>query len=229
MRCSLAKRLVPLGLCFLLAATTGCAQTKGEKKWYRPFGHAEEEGPKVVTPADWIKRWEQLAKEAKNMPPAEQERASRELGKALTEEDDPLLRSHMLRTLAAFPTKTAEVMLAAGLQDGDRDVRVACCEAWGKHGGDEAVRIMCEALKSDTDLDVRLAAARVLGDLKDPKAAPVLGLALDEPFPALRYRAIESLKKISGKDFEDLTSWREYAQGGEPKEPGLVSRLRRIF
>jgi hypothetical protein len=232
MRCSYTKRLVPLGLFLLLAVTSGCAQTKPKKKWYDPFGlfaKEEEEGPKVVTPADWIKRWEALAKEAKKMPPAEQERASTELAWALSKEDDPLLRSHMLRTLAAFPTKTAETMLSTGLQDGDRDVRVTCCEAWGKHGGDEATRIMCETLKSDTDLDVRLAAARVLGELKDPKAVPVLGLALDEPFPALRYRAIESLKKISGKEFEDLKSWREFAQGGNPKELSLSARLRRMF
>ena len=232
MRCSYAQRLVPLGLCLLLAVTSGCAATKPKKtKWYDPFGlfPTEEEGPTVVTPADWIKRWEQLAKDAKDMPPAEQERAATELAWALNKEDDPLLRSHMLRTLAALPSKTAEAMLSAGLQDSDRDVRVACCEAWGKRGGDEATRILCETLKSDTDLDVRLAAARVLGDLKDPKAVPALGLALDEPFPALRYRTIESLKKISGKEFEDLKSWREYAQGGQPKEPSLVSRLRRMF
>ena len=232
MRCSYTKRLVPLGLCLLLAATSGCAQANPKKKWYDPFGlfvEEEEEGPKVVTPADWIKRWQALAKEAKKMPPAEQERASTELAWALSKEEDPLLRSYMLLTLAAFPTKTAETMLSTGLQDGDRNVRVSCCEAWRKRGGEEATRIMCETLKTDTDLDVRLAAARVLGDLKDTKALPVLGLALDEPFPALRYRAIESLKKISGKEFEDLKSWREYAQGGNPKELSLVSRLRRKF
>ncbi|HUY36154.1 MAG TPA: HEAT repeat domain-containing protein [Pirellulales bacterium] len=232
MRSSFAKRLVPLGLCLLWAVTAGCARTKTNKKWYDPFGlfpAEEEEGRNVVTPADWIKRWEALAKEAKDMPPAEQERASTELAGALNTEEDPLLRSHMLRTLAAFPTKTAEAMLSAGMQDGDHDVRVACCEAWGKRGGEKATQILCETLKSDTDLDVRLAAARVLGDLKDAKAAPALGLALDEPFPALRYRAIESLKKISGKDYTDLKSWREYAQGGEPKELSRLPRWRRIF
>src|SRR5258708_1039608 len=152
MRLSYAPRLVPFGLCLLMAATSGSAETKKQKKWYDPF---------ALSPA--------------------------------------------------------------------RDVRVAGCEAWGKRGGDAATQMMCETLKTDTDIDVRLAAARVLGDLKDPKARPVLGLALDDPYPAMRYRAVESLKKISGKDFDDLTSWREYAQGGEPKEPSLTSRLRRLF
>jgi hypothetical protein len=233
MRCVYARRLVPLGLSLLLAAAPGCAETKMKTtKWYDPFGlfaTKEDDVPPETTPADWIKRWEKLAKEAKEMPAAEQERASTELAWALNKEDDPYLRAQMLKTLAAFPTKTAEAMLAAGLQDADHGVRIWCCEAWGKRGGEAAMRLMCETLKSDTDLDVRLAAARVLGELKDPNARSTLGLALDDASPALRHRAIESLRKISGKDYDDLKSWREYAQGGEPKEPTLSSRLRRLF
>lgn len=231
MRPPTAKFLV---LCLTLATAggTGCATTQ-ERKWYDPFAlfQKDEPGPKIRTAADYIKDLKKLADEqAPKMSPEEQERASTELARRLTEEDDTLIRAQILRTMAVLPTSTARAMLSAGLQDQDPDVRVACCEALAHRRGDDALQLLCETVNSDTNEDVRLAAARGLGKLGDQRGIPALAPLLDEENPAMRYRAIQSLEAISGRKYDTLDEWRTFAQGGTVAEPaGLASRLRKLF
>lgn len=210
----------------------GCASEGG--KWYDPlrlWARKEKEGPKVkvVTNADRIKILRDLAKQAATLPPEEQERATDELCRALPKEQDVLMRCQLLRTLAMFPNPRAEAMLSAGLRDADQDVRIACCDAWASRGGKEANRVLCELLTGDTDSDVRLAAARGLARLKDPQAVPALALALDDANPAIQFRAIQSLKAITGKSFKTVQEWREYVHGEHKEPPSVGERLRGLF
>lgn len=227
-----AKFVLAVGWCLLAVSGGGCASAK-PRKWYDPLGlfvkEKEDEGKKVVTQDEWNKAIRQLAKAAPKLPPEQQEQASLELARFLSKEREPTTRGYILRTLAAFPTKRAEDMLHAGLRDGDQDVRVVCCEAWAQRGGPQAVHVLSEVLSADTDPDVRLAAARGLGHLKDEKGIGALGLALDDANPAMQWRAVQSLREITGKDFKTIQQWRAYAQG-EKREPlTLADRLRRLF
>ena len=79
-----------------------------------------------------------------------------------------------------------------------------------------------------TCVDVRLAAGRALGQLGGDDAVAALRPALDDPDPALQYRAMQSLREITGKDFGDnVVSWREYVRGeGAPAEISLVDRMK---
>lgn len=228
----LANPLLRRGICLLLLCVAGCASSG--KKWYDPFGllktnENEEPKIKVTTSAERIKILRNLAKIASSMQPAEQERATDELCLALPKEEDILVRAQMLRTIALFPSPRAEAMLKAGLRDADQDVRVACCDAWGSRGGSEANRMLCETLTSDTDLDVRLAAARALGVLKDSQSVPALTLALDDQNPAIQYRAMQSLKAVTGKNYKTVKEWREYAHGDKAEPASLAGWLRRLF
>jgi HEAT repeat protein len=112
-------------------------------------------------------------------------------------------------------------------------VRVAACEAWSRRGGPEAVHALSKVLHGDTELDVRLAAARALGALRDRTAIPALGLALEDANPALQWRAIQSLKAVSGRDFGDnVPAWRQFVQSGaapEREHPSLADRVRDLF
>lgn len=179
-----------------------------------------------------IERLEDLAKDAKKKDAEEQEAVSQQLAQQLAAEADPIIRAQLIRTLAAYPTPTAGLMLKQGLHDTNKDVRVICCEKLGERDDPEKARILAEVISSDTDIDVRLAAARGLGETEDSRALDGLAVALDDPDPAMRHRAVASLKNVTGRDYGgDVSAWRQYVQGNEPQldTPSLAERIRDVF
>lgn len=167
---------------------------------------------------------EELRKRRENvrsLSPEEQERAAVELAARLQEERHPVLRTDIIRTLGELPSPVATEALRAAVNDQEANVRVVACEAWGKRGGEDARVVLAQVLGSDTDVDVRMAATRELGRFKDdPQAMQALKLALDENNPALQFRAVESLRNMSGKDYgADMVAWKEFVDGGNPPEP----------
>ena len=121
--------------------------------------------------------------------------------------------------MSAYPTEVSGKVLAAGINDKDRNVRIAACEAWGVRGGPEATAVLGTALSHDAEFDVRMAAARGLGKVAHPNAIAPLGQALDDPDPAMQRRAMLSLKTASGRDYGgDVSAWREFVNGRQPAE-----------
>jgi HEAT repeat protein len=169
-------------------------------------------------------------KSVRNLSPDEQERAAVELAQRLGEEEHSVLKIEIVRTLAELPSPVAAEALKTVSSDADPDVRVVCCEAWGRRGGAESRQMLAEMLGSDTDLDVRIAATRQLGKFKnDPEALQAMRLALDENNPALQYRAVEALKGMSGRDYgSDLVAWRDYIDGGNPAQPPPATIAERL-
>ncbi|MES1213123.1 MAG: HEAT repeat domain-containing protein [Singulisphaera sp.] len=194
-------------------------------------GKKEEPGPKVITPKDKMEQLRELSTNSKKMTPELQLRISEELAQGIAHEQDPVLRAQVLRTLGHFPNEKAGSMLAAGLHDGERDVRIAACEGLGRHGGQLAATELARVLAEDADIDVRLAAARGLGQAKVPASMPALADALEDQDPAMQHRVIASMKQISGKDLgNDLGAWREFAKSGQtPPEPSIATRIRNWF
>ena len=87
-------------------------------------------------------------------------------------------------------------------------------------------------LRADVNPDVRLAAAKALGETKSPEAVPALGEALTDTDPAMQYRAVLSLQKVTGKDLgNDVGRWQQYVKGQQPTatSPSLAERFLRLF
>jgi HEAT repeat protein len=167
--------------------------------------------------------------------PDDKQRVSADLARMIQTEQDPLVRQEIVRTLGGIPTQTAANVLDAGMKDSDPFVRVTVCQAWGNRvasrnstagvaanaDADAATRMLSQALASDTNIDVRLAAARALGKVKnDPRAIGALGIALKDRDPALQVRAMAALKESSNKDFgNDVTKWQQYVDSVAPPSP----------
>ena len=100
--------------------------------------------------------------------------------------------------------------LHSGLDDPDAFVRIAACDAWLEI--EEIQFSILQMFRSDEDVDVRLHAIRDLGALGNEAAIPVLAEALEAPDPAVQFRAVASLKEVSGRDLgNDVNEWREWA------------------
>jgi HEAT repeat protein len=220
------------GLCLWMVAAAGCAApAPGGFAWFG--GWSEKPDPDAApTPAQRMADLKSMAENASKSDTAEQERVSALLADGARKELDPLIRAQTVRTLGAYPTATARAALAGSLQDSDRDVRIAACEAIVTNRGPDAVRLLSDVLATDSDFDVRMAAARGLGDIEDPAAVAGLAAGLDDPDPAMQRRAVESLTKVTGRSYgNDVNAWRLYVQGQapEPKPLSLAERLRRLF
>jgi HEAT repeat protein len=82
------------------------------------------------------------------------------------------------------------------------------------------------------EIDVRLRALRELGELGDKEAVPVLAKALEDSDPAVQYRAVGALKKVSGRDLgDDVNKWREWAADpdGSSAEWSIAEEFRKVF
>lgn len=215
-------------LVLLLAAgllSSGCAG--GWLATHGPWAKKNEkdEIPGIKTADQRIEEMKKLAEKAKEKSPEEQQHISEKLAHQIEKEQDPLVRQQIVLTLAAYPTPLAGKVLQAALNDPETDVRMASCKAWGIRGGRESVERLSTPLNDDANIDVKLAAARALGQTKDSSAVPVLANILADADPALRNRAIESMKTVSGKDFGgDVSAWRQYAETGQAKDTQTATK-----
>jgi len=219
-------------LSLAVSLLAGCAEADRLSVW--PLGgKTTDVVPGLPSPAERIATLRKIGRKATWAEPAEQERLSGELAAAFAEEADPLIRGEIVRALGEYPTAAAAGALRTALKDSDADVRIAACEAWGRRAGAEATTLLGEVLSSDVDIDVRLAAARALGRTGDAAAVAALGEALEDHDPAMQYRAVASLRQITGEDLgNDVNRWRLYVKGETPTPSppvSLAERLRRLF
>ncbi len=109
-------------------------------------------------------------------------------------------------------------------------MRTAACEAWGKRNTPEAAAPLAGVLNGDVNQDVRLAAARALGQTHEQAAINALANALEDKSVAMQRRAVLSLQQITAQDLgNNVNKWREYAKANKltPYRPpiSLAERL----
>jgi hypothetical protein len=235
--------LGPLGLCCFVIATAGCTWgSQNGVPWWGSKKDKEEALADVQHYGPFSRDRIALVKEmgdfAAKGNAQDKQRVADRLATDIVREADPMVRVQMVRTLATIPNETAAGVLMVGIKDPDSEVRVAVCQAWGKRvqgvapsaiadpTRDMAVRVLAGALSGDTNIDVRLAAARQLGHVKgDPRAVGALGIALKDPDPAMQVRTVASLRETSGHDFgNDVGKWQQYVDSvapmGRPQQVG---------
>jgi HEAT repeat protein len=184
----------------------------------------------IKTPKDRIKELKQLSKAIGDEPPGEQQRIVDVLTRELSAERDPIVRRHILRTIAACPPASAEAVLIGAMADPDAETRRTICVCLGQRGGKASIQELARVLSSETNGAVRIAAVKALGQTKDTGAMMPLVEVMAESDPALKNRARESLSAVSGRDYgTNLQAWREYAQNGKTDLPevSIAERISR--
>lgn len=215
----------------LLAAVvlTGCASWSPWKRMEKATRDQEKYG---YTADTRIKKLTERSKAAKSASSQGQTEFTQELVRMMLDEHDPRVRCKILETAASFDTTSATAICKGAMQDPNEMVRMKACDVWGKRGGEEAVQLLATRFQTDAELDVRLRALKMLGELQDKQAIPVLARALEDADPAVQYRAVASLKKVSGRDLgNDVNVWREWAVDPEAHkaEWSIAESFRRLF
>lgn len=215
----------------VVAATTACLGCSSQPEWVKSLafwqGTNDVDPRGTLAPKLQMEQLQELRETLPGLPPDQQAAKAMELSQRYRVETDPLLRAQVVRAISRCAHPAAGETLSAALHDSDRDVRRAACEGWGDHGGPQAPVLLGQAIRKDKSMDVRIEAARALGKLKDPEVVQMLAPALDDPDPALQYRAVQSLRQSTGKDFGDnVVSWREFANGGRPEEISTAQRMK---
>ena len=229
-----------------LLALAGCSSLS------TPWSPAPPDAaPGVVAPSKTLSELKKLAKQAKGASVDQKRATSEKLTEMIKREDDPIIRAQIVRTLGHYDTLLAGEVLAAALLDSEPQVRVAGCEAWVRRGRQqmigslggamEAVDALSGALDKKNHIDVRLAAAKGLGELGDSHAVAALADALGQADsswqrtdPALQYRIVQSLERISGQKYHnDFAAWQQYARGERPPhvapaKESLADKMRRF-
>lgn len=222
-------QLLMFGL--LALSCSGCANALTDALPYWPFGNTERTS--YLTPAKRIVKLHELAEQAPSKSAAEKETISGDLATQIKQEEDPVIREELVKTISAFPCETTRAVQMAALKDFDPYVRIAACEKLADSGDPAVAAALADMVQNDADIDVRLAATDALSKFKDPAVKPALALALDDSDPALQHRAIQSLKATSGgQDYgNDVSAWRQYARGETPttKPPTSVAEKLRSF
>lgn len=216
-------------------ACGGCAQSAAWKMPAMPWQHdskTDRDSEKYGQTADErMKTLTERAKAARSQGGEAEAVFTAELATMMLTEHDPRVRAEIISVAAGFSTPSAMAICRGGMEDPDDRVRMAACDVWGERGGDEAVSLLSHRYQTDTEIDVRLRAIRRLGAVKDKAAIRVLAKALEDPDPAVQYRAVASLKQVSGRDLgDDVNRWRAWAADPE-SEPNwsVAETLRKIF
>jgi HEAT repeat protein len=219
----------------IVSAAAGCTGPGlfDRQSWI--FGKDPPDDPALLarigpTPSQRIALVRSMREKMKNT--AEAETTAAELASRIQTETDASVRVEIAKALGDASTRSGNAVLRAGLgyprPDPDAEVRAAICQSWGRIGGDEAREMLGSALANDTDGDVRVMAAKSLGQFKDSTNMKALATALEDNNIAVQHAAMQSMKSVSGQDFGDnAQSWREYAQRGttSAETPSIASKL----
>jgi HEAT repeat protein len=175
-----------------------------------PFG--DNERTSIITPAHRAAAIREMGPRRRDADEAEQTRLCEQLALQIRTEPDPIVRKAIQETISEFQTPLATAVILAGLNDDDRDVRVACCRLLGERNELAAIAPLSKLVAEDADIDVRLAAVDALGAMNNPSTAPGLAAALKDRDPAMQYAGVQAMQKISDEKLgNDVEAWRQVA------------------
>lgn len=137
-------------------------------------------------------------------------------------------RAMICRTLGDLGDPSAREAMVRLVRDPDPLIRAEAYRALGKVGRAEDATVLMQAMTLDLDDHCKAAAVEALGSIKqpDPRTEGYLVRALDNDDPRIRFAALKSIRKLSGKDLGAKPEpWRAYilAKHGEKIDPPPIA------
>ncbi len=226
-------RIVPTAVTFPLLGMLMLTTWAGCSFW--PF--AAEERTSIITPTMRASTIREMGARGQQADIDEQQRITDQLAQQIRTEPDPLVRLAIQETVAQFDTALAQMILLAGLDDTDRDVRIVCCRKLGEraamadsHAGQQkVVAQLRHVLEQDKEVDVRFAAVDALGQIQTTGSVQALAISLHDRNPAMQYAGVEALKRASGQNLgNQVEAWRQFAEGENPQIRPATSIAQRV-
>ncbi|MCH9021719.1 MAG: HEAT repeat domain-containing protein [Planctomycetes bacterium] len=142
--------------------------------------------------------------------------ATPEILSALALEDpDELVRATAIETLARIgDSETVIKILAQTSRSDSRQVRLASVKALKGHRNDKSMEILLDRLAHDEVAPIKAQVAQLLSGYRQQRVLEGLLEALNDDDFQVSYQARESLKKLTGRDFEyDTFVWKNWIKG----------------
>jgi len=229
----MVKMLLPIfvGVALLLS---GCA-VENEFLAKMPLFEAKTDNiPGIDSPHQRKMTLREKGAKGATAPDAEKEILVAQLVHEYQTSPDPNMRREAVDALAKIPHPQRDRHLRAILKDDNAFVRLSALEALGKtYSGpvDELTSLLIDTVKTDPDKDIRATAVRILGTVCPKDSANdlhrstvlELGNLLHDKVPAVQYEAMQSLQKITNKNYgNDINRWVQlirYMKGEVPELP----------
>ena len=156
--------------------------------------------------------------EQTNAGQADPNRTAEILSQIALKDQVVLLRIEAVTLLGEVNSPLALKGLQTAIKDPSPDVRLAAVKSWSnKKSTPQTVLALQSVVGSDSNLDVRIAATRALGQFEGPQAVEALSLAIKDRDPAIKLTATESLGQVTGMEFGgDVSKWNEYLANRSP-------------
>jgi hypothetical protein len=213
-------------LCLTFAVfLTGCA-TENEHLAKLPLFEAKSDRiPGLQSPRDRVKQIRLKGEKGAKAKDEEKEILVAQLMVEYRTCPDMNMRREAVDALAKIKHSKRDEYMLEILKDSDALVRIAALEAIGtsfEGGTGQLAAFLIDKMQHDTDKDVRLTAVRLLGQKfpyafkERPEHITVersLCEMLNDKVPAVRYETMQSLHRVTGKDYgNNINRWLEYAQ-----------------
>lgn len=214
------------------AVLSGCQTAPLGGLAWNPF--AEKDRTTYRTPQTRIDEALAVGQRATGEDTPEQRELVVDLARRIQSEPDPLVRKAIVMSVAKFNAPLAHQVLEAGLTDDAPVVRRQCCQELGRRGDPAGVAPLARVVRSDGDIDVRIAATQALGRIESPETTAALVPALEHTNPAMQFAGVESMQQVTGKDFGGhVKSYLAYAKGETPpprpeEETSIAQRVRNL-
>lgn len=160
-----------------------------------------------------------LGSQIGGMPTNRQKFWSTHLDKLIDNDASPEMRRLAVRAAGNMKIDEALRLVEKGLDDDSIKVRMEGCRALGKRREEAAARLLASTAGTEADEDVRQAALEAIGNHQGKLAVDALRIALSDQNPATRDLAVQSLKRVTGKNYGDQPDvWLAALEGKPVKE-----------